>query len=293
MSPVVDMLPVVASAENDVPHQTEKPYSTAKMDAFFNLREEHTARLKENETAERRTLRLSREGQHPTVSARVFEWTPNGDGEFVHEEILTKPRRKAVLDDYRGKQRRYNAVLNEWHVCVLWESFDDSDDEDDYVPPIFEGDYNTPNSSTNMQTHDSDMYSDDIWKPNQVCELGNREALQLQTEILQVAALYFGYTERQHKKICRDFGLIWDQVAPVREALEYPAVAAVIDFFKRLAGDGNLSSDEWDLSDKNQQPVRHSPRFKFFRPVFPKRTGETKEDHPLYMLDLGSQARAP
>jgi hypothetical protein len=305
-SPSLPVLPVVASADNDRLHsyQIEKLRSTVQMDAFFKLREERTARLIQNETSEQRALRLSRQKQHPTVNSRVFEWTPNAAGEFVSEEILTKPRRKEVLNDYRGQQRRYNAVLNEWHVCVLWDHFDDSDD-DDYFPPIFEGDDVPPDSSTIMQTYGHDTYSDDVWIPNQG-ELENRQALQLQTEILEVATLYFGYTarvplpqvasqtEQEQKKFCRDFGLIWDQVVPLKEALDYPAIAAVMDFFKRLAGKGALSPEEWDLSDDNQQPVHRLPRFRLFRPVFPEQTEKTKGSvQTLYMLDLGSKATAP
>jgi hypothetical protein len=294
----------------DDSHRNERHISTVQMDAFFKLREERTARLQESETAQLRALRLSREKQPPTVNTRVFEWTPNGAGEFVFEEIVTKPRRREVLNDYRGKQRRYNAFLNEWHVCVLWDSFDDSDDDDDFIPPIFEGDDVPPNSPTNAQTYDTLV--DDVWTPGQgeQSEHGNRRALQLQEEILHVATLYFGYTARvplpnfktpilqtngQQKKFCRDFGLIWNQVEPVLEVLEYPAVAAVIDFFVRLASNGNMSPDEWDLSDKNQQFIRQSPRFKHFRPVFSARTakdssGKESPPYTLYMLELGSQA---
>jgi hypothetical protein len=290
---------------------SDPPTSTVQMDAFFKIQEERTARLIAKETPEQHALRLSREKQPPTISARVFEWTPDRNGEFIREEIMTKPRRRELLDDYRGQQRRYNAVLNEWHLCVLWDHFDDSDDEDDYFPPLFEGVDDPPDSPIGVHSYCNDALLDDVWTPALRTQ-ENFLALQLQEEILHVASLYFGYTalvplpdlktpilknDQQQKKFCREFGLIWDKVEPIREVLEYPAVAAVIDFYQRLATNDDILPDEWDLSDKNQQSLLHSPRFKLFRPVFSTQTtkdnGKESPLYTLYMLELGSKATAP
>ena len=154
------------SMDNNQPEQVPAP--TARMDAFFKIRDERTARLKDNETPQQRALRISRENQHPTVNARVFEWTPNELGEFVSEEILSKWCHKEVLEDYRGNQRRYNAILNEWHLCVLLDSFGDSNDEEDvdYVPPHFYEDDTSPNSPA-ISYGDNNRFDDDIWIPQQ------------------------------------------------------------------------------------------------------------------------------
>lgn len=286
-------------------------FSTFQMDTFFKLREERTAQLKENETSQQRNLRLSREGQPPTANARVFEWIPNGDGEFVHEEIIGKQRRREILEDYRGNQRRYNAVLNEWHLCVIWEQFEDSDNEDDdYFPSLYEGP--PPESPKQMDPFANNSILDDVWTQGQD-ELGPGRAHQLQLEIIHVATLYFGYTPRiplpvfatpiletdaKRKRFCHEFGLIWDQVVPVQEVLDYPATLAVIDFYHRLARNAKMLPDEWDLFQENHQSVVHSPRFKLFQPVF---STQTKKDSngrelpplTLYMLELGSAAIAP
>lgn len=255
------------------------PYKTFQMDTFFKLREEHTARLKENETLQQRNLRLSREAQPPTANARVFEWTTNGDGEFVHEEIIGKKRRREILEDYRGNQRRYNAVLNEWHLCVIWEKFEDSDDEDEddnYFHSFYEGP--PPESPNEMDPFANNSILDDVWTQG-LDELGPGRARQLQLEIIHVTTLYLGYTPRiplpvfatpiletnaKRKKFCREFGLIWDQVVPVQEVLDYPATLAVIDFYNRLAKNAKMLPDEWDLFQENHQSVLHSPRFKLF-----------------------------
>jgi hypothetical protein len=104
--------------------------------------------------------------------------------------------------------------------------------------------------------------------------------------------------EQQRKKFCREFGLIWDQVASVQEVLDYPAIVAVIDFYQRLARNVNMLPDEWDLHQENQRSVVHFPRFKLFRPVF---SMQMKKDScgiespllTLYMLELGSTAVTP
>jgi len=157
------------------------PFSTVQMDAFFKLWDERTARLKENETVQQRACRLSRESQPPKVNTRVFEWTPNKDGEFVCEEIKIKQHRREIFEDYRGNQRRYNAVLNEWHLCVVWDHFKDKEDDDDdgdYVPIVFYGDNDPPpNSPANMHPYDNDNLIDDVWIPKE--QEGSRKALQL------------------------------------------------------------------------------------------------------------------
>jgi len=307
-----DTSPAVNNDDNlPVVNADDPPISTVKMDAFFKLREEQTARLMARETPKQYADRHSREGQHPTVNTRVFEWTANGDGEFVREEIMTKPRRREVLGEYRGKQRRYNAVLNEWHLCELWDHFEDLDeDSDDYFPFSFEGVDDPPNSPTNMRSYGDNSLLDDVWTPEQGTS-ENRQALQLQEEILHVATLYFGYTplvalpkvdmlktEQERKAFCRCFGLIWKQVEPIQEVFTFPAVAAVIDFFRRLANNANMLHDEWDLLDKNQQSILRSPRFGLFRPVISTLVKEdrSKKEIPLYtfyMLELGPKATAP
>jgi hypothetical protein len=307
VAPVDD--PITSTADDALTSTVDDPpTSTVKMDAFLKLREERTARLIAQETPEHRALRRSRENQPPTVNARVFEWTPNANGEFVREEIMTKPRRREVLNEYKGNQRQYNAVLNEWHLCILWEHFEESDDEDEYFPYIFEGVEDPPDRPTNVCSYGHDALSDDVWIPALRTQ-ENRLALRLQEEILHVAFLYFGYTalvplrdlktpilkdEQQQKKFCREFGLIWDQVAPVREVLEYPAVAAVIDFYQRLAKNDKISPDEWDLYDENRQSLLRSPRFKLFRRVSSKQkesvNGKELPPYTLYMLELGSKA---
>jgi hypothetical protein len=167
-------------------------FSTVQMDNFFKLREERTARLKESETTQQRMMRLSREGQPSTVDARVFEWTPNSDGEFVCEEIKTKKGRREILEDYHGNQRRYNAILNEWHLCELWDRFDDEDDEDDYFPP---GIGNPPVSPESHSFANRTILDDDVWSGGHV-EQGTDYASRLRQEIVHVATLYFGYTPR-------------------------------------------------------------------------------------------------
>jgi hypothetical protein len=179
----------------------------------------------------------------------------------------------------------------------------DSDDDDDYFPPLFSREDSRPKSPTNPHPYGNfaSPVDDDVWIP-ETPEQG--KALRLQDEIIHVATLYFGYTarvplpdgrllgtEQERKDFCRSFGLIWHQVAAVQEIFQYPAVAAIVDFFDRLAQGSDLSPDEWDLSDKNQQSVSQSPLFKHFRPVFSAKTqkndsGKEMPLYTLYMLDL-------
>jgi hypothetical protein len=303
--------PIVASVDDD-PYRRETHFSTAKMDAFLKLRDERTARLKEQQTPQQRALRLSREAQPPTLKTRVFEWTADGEGEFVCEELKTKALRRQALEHYTGDQLRYNAVLNEWHVCEVWGDFGSDLDDDFFCPTFEDDDPQVPFSPSRMQSHGDDNLADDVWTPTRTdleqTEPENRRALQLEQEIIQVATTYFGYTpcvplpavkllegEQQRKRFCRSFGLIWKQVEPLQYVFTHPAVAAAVDFFQRLAKNDAILPDEWDLDKANQQSVVHYPRFKFFRPVLSTSpAGKHSSANPiLYMLDLGLKNIAP
>ena len=281
------------------------------MDEFFRTRDERIARILEHETPTQRTTRLSRKAQPPTESARVFEWTQSGSGEYTYEEIL-KTRRQGTLDYYSEEQSRYDPVLNEWHCCELWGDFSDEDDGFPYFP-VFEGD-NRPAEdavappTSNLPIDDSPVEEFLLPNPDDARQQQplNIRLYRLQGEILTVARLYFGYTpqippvpdvpvvtdEKRHKSFCRSFGLIWDQVKSVDEVFAIQPVAAAIDFFIRLAKNSPLLADEWDLILDNPFSVSRSPRFTQFRPLQTKSGLQTKEV-TTYMLDLGTKSTAP
>jgi hypothetical protein len=292
------------------------PISMVQMDTFFRLRDARIARLLERETPQQRSARLSREAQPPTKNARVFEWRNNGSGEYVSEEVCKKDR-QSTLDFYSGDQSRYNAVLNEWHVCELWGEYPD---DDDYFP-TYEGDDRSADDAvapTSSDLHFDEAPVEDLLLPAPAPSEGdvpkhvNRRALQLEGEILTIASLYLGYTpcvplptvdtlndEKKRKSFCRCFGLIWNQVQTAQEAFAFPSVAAVIDFFYRLASNSNIQANEWDLVKDNPHPIVLSPRFQQFRPIYSTIKARDERGMPqtkrlvLYMLDLGPTSSAP
>ena len=107
---------IVPASEPQCPRQT---HSTAKMDEFFRLRSERNARILATGSPEKCQLRLSREKQPPTTSARVFEWIKNWEGEYICEEVSRKDR-SDVLGSYISDVTRYDAFMNEWHICKVW-----------------------------------------------------------------------------------------------------------------------------------------------------------------------------
>ena len=289
------------------------------MDEFFALRAVRIARLLERETPRQRSTRLSRTAQPPMISARVFEWTESPSGQYIEEEI-PKRLREEILDYYSSEQSRYDPVLNEWHCCALWGEYDSDYDQDDFnfLYSTFEGDDRPVEEAVappnpNLPFDDSPV--EDLLLPNPDDALQQQprdiRLLGLQNEILTVAHLYFGYTaqiplthaailmdEKQRKSFCCSFGLIWDQIKPIKEVFTYPSVAAAIDFFLRLAKNSVVKDDEWDLSNNNLSSVSMSPRFRQFCPLqttisFKDGSGLQSKDVTIYMLDLGSQFAAP
>lgn len=303
-----------------LPHvQVHTPVRTTHMDEFFALRAERIARILERETPQQRSTRLSRTAQPPTKNARVFEWTESPSGQYTEEEI-TKRLREEILDYYSNEQCRYDPVLNEWHCCALWGEYDSDHEQDDFnfLYSTFEGDDRPVEEAVappnpNLSFDDSPVEDLLLQNSDDALQQQSRDIrlLGLQNEILTVARLYFGYTaqiplpnaamltdEKERKSFCRSFGLIWDQVKPIEEVFTFPAVAAAIDFFVRLAKNLVLKDDEWDLSNNNLSSVSMSPRFRQFRPLqttisFKDGSGLQSKEVTIYMLDLGSQSTAP
>ncbi|KAF9528671.1 hypothetical protein CPB83DRAFT_732896, partial [Crepidotus variabilis] len=98
---------------------TSEPPNTVEMERFFELRKERNIRIIAKESPKDQQRRLSREKQPPTISARVFEWTPNALGEYECDEI-DKRERADALGERDEDECRYDAVQNEWHICALW-----------------------------------------------------------------------------------------------------------------------------------------------------------------------------
>ena len=304
--------------------RTRQPPSTAKMEEFFRLRAERNARTLARETPGQRIVRLSREKNPPTVSARVFEWIVCQDDEYICEEVSRKDRGD-VLGSYTNDETRYDAFANEWHICKLWgdhiqddgsgdESSDESGDEsDDYDPSFGWNESQTAESNVgNLRPADEDLLQGDAWVvTSQQAEQRITLADKLEGEILNVAELYFGYTpciplpqvtplqdERARKSFCRSFGLVWaGKVESIQDVFERPAVSGVTDFFRRLAQRNSIiSKDEWDLLPGNRQAVKLTSRFPKFHIVFSEhdnKQGGGKALTKYYMLDLASQRTAP
>ena len=308
---------IAPASEPQCPRQT---HSTAKMDEFFRLRSERNNRILARESPEKRQQRLSREKQPPTTSARVFEWIVNREGEYVCEEVSRKDR-SDVLGSYTNDVMRYDAFMNEWHICKVWgdrpESQDDEDDDDLELYSIGwnEGEGQVAAGHVgNIRPAYEDLIQGDAWVPPKQDEQQNITlADKLEGEILNVAELYFGYTpriplpqvaplpdEQARKSFCRSFGLIWAGVVDkLQEVFQRPAVAAVTDFFRRLAQRSSiLHKDEWDLFSDNRQSVKTSPRLSKFRIVFSEQEEQRGGEKVIiktkyYMLNLDSQRTVP
>jgi hypothetical protein len=107
--------------------------------SFFARRQDANGQKAQHEAPQQKQSRLQREVHAAAQAvpgrkgARVYTWE-DVDG-FRVRRAVARARYESIWDDYRTKQRRYDAFRDEWDLCSEFDPSDapiDSDDEFDF-----------------------------------------------------------------------------------------------------------------------------------------------------------------
>ena len=171
--------------------ENNRKRSIKKMEDFFKARALRNERKLASETSEGRQKRLQREQRPPRVSAVLYLWKDNGDGEY-ERFLIDRKDRDDMFEDYSDEQMRYDSFQNEWNVCELWgESVPDFDnttgaefypgDDRESLPDLVLE--NIAPAIEDGHPIACRLSSDDSTIPE-----------RFETEVLNVLSVYFGYT---------------------------------------------------------------------------------------------------
>lgn len=210
--------------------------------AFFSRRKESNKRSIAKESTVERQRRTQREeharkSRVPSKTCFVFVWEDNG-GHFIRQRV----HRGEVEDlwaDYPSSQRRYDAIRNEWDVCVLFENDpafgkpydpreDDEDDDDydhvDWHPTVSQNATMAsvlPAAATNpLQAHDAEADLSENQVPEGVdlgpdVEEGDlpqaRDIASCSNDLMKTVVSRFGKAPQKHDPVYESIGQnVWD-----------------------------------------------------------------------------------
>jgi len=122
-SPVTSSLPPAASSS--------RPKSQTWVE-FLTRRQKRYEERVQKETPQQKQVRLSRLLNPPKISAKVFEWVVNDDGDLFREAV-PKKMREDVLSDYPPHQVYYDPIENEYDCCEEYDSGAPGESSNDYV----------------------------------------------------------------------------------------------------------------------------------------------------------------
>jgi len=171
--------------------ENNRKRSIKKMEDFFKARALRNERKLALETSEGRQKRLQHEQRPPRVSAALYLWKDNGDGEY-ERFLIDRKDRDDMFEDYSDEQMRYDSFQNKWNVCELWgESVPDFDNTTG--AEFYPGD--DRESLPDLVLENIAPAIED-GHPIACCLSGDDSTIpeRFETEVLDVLSVYFGYT---------------------------------------------------------------------------------------------------
>ncbi|KAF8801731.1 hypothetical protein BYT27DRAFT_7261643 [Phlegmacium glaucopus] len=252
---------------------------------FILRRKEHYEERVKKETPQEQQVRLARLHNPPKVSAKMFEWTADDNGNLCRE-VVPKKMREDILGSYRACQIYYDPIENEYNCCEEYNSGAPGEPIDDYIDDCLSWDGD--NVSINQVEDDRilparmpspEVEIDNSWNP----PLAPNPHLSdnFIAEVHRILYLYFGYTpvilcltfdnpvlktDIERRRFVRFLGIGWGGLPMA--AFETAQISAAAAFVDRLHTKGtSISADEWDLSRENRQSIFFSVHLKAVRCV--------------------------
>ena len=255
---------------------------------FISRRKERYEEAVKRETPQQQQVRLSRLRNPPKVSAKVFEWVEDENGD-LYRQATSKKMREDNLGNYPARQIHYDPIENEYDCCREYDSgafgepFDDDIDDylcwdDDDVGIIQVDD----DKIVSARVPSPDVEIDDSWNLPSMTEAPHPlSSDNFIAEVHRILYLYFGYTpvvptltfddpilktEADRQRFIRFLGISCRDL-PV-SAYETAQISAAATFVHHLHTKGSsISTDEWDLRRENRQSIFFSARLKAIRCV--------------------------
>ena len=280
-------LPPSPIVSHPLPAVSTKPKS-AWVD-FLTRRQKRYEERVQKETPQQQQIRLQRLRNPPKVSAKVFEWVANENGNLVREAV-PKKMREDVLGNYPDRQIYYDPIENEYDCCEEYDSgapgepFDDNDS--DYVGDNSWGDNDvdvgrlSDDRVLSARAPSPDIEIEDNWGSSMTA-VDSMSPENFTAEVHRILFLYFGYTptipvpqfqnpvlklESDMQRFVRFLGMTWDDL-PL-PAFETDQISAAATFVNQLTTKGSsISADIWDLRRENRQSIYFSARLKAVRSV--------------------------
>jgi hypothetical protein len=252
---------------------------------FLTRRQKRYDERVQKETPQQRQVRLGRLHNPPKISAKVFEWVENDNGDLFREAV-SKKMREDVLADYPARQIYYDPIENEYDCCREYDSGapgEASNDYDNADDTISWGDSDVGEGQLGddrvlvPRAPSPGVEIDDNWDTPMAPDPMSPD--NFTAEVHHILDLYFGYTpiipipqftepvlrsEADMRRFVRFLGIPW-------KGLPLPAfgtdqISAAATFIRQLYTKGSsLSVDVWDVSRENRHSVFFSARLKAVR----------------------------
>jgi hypothetical protein len=243
---------------------------------FILQRKQHYEERIKKETPQQQQVRLARLRNPPKISAKVFEWTEDDNGNLFRQAV-SKKMRKDILDSYRVCQIHYDPIENEYDCCVEYDSgapggpLDDDDDDDDFFWSGNDVDMDQADNNRILSTRvpSPDVEINDSWNLQSTEAPDPKSPDNFIAEVHRILFLHFGYTplipvptfrnpilktESDRRRFVRFLGIGWQN--HLNPAFETSQISAAATFVERIRTKGSsIPADEWDLSRENRQSI--------------------------------------
>jgi len=264
--------------------------------AFFAKREVLNGKRLVWEKEVDKQIRLRREKQPPTASAKVFEWLKNSRG--VYERIaIAKDDRTDTLAEYGKNQKRYDSFFNEWDCIEEMGEMDAEELENmqwDDEPILYDSSSEVPlsNPSAGSSLYEPPPPTPAVQKSSRWLSTkeelpeGPQKPSEFASELYEhcgfVTPLQVSHPQppgpggREGNRLSRALGLTETD----EEYWSSSKSSAARNFVQAIQHSGDMPDAEiWDLARGNRLSLGMSKRLKYIRRI-----------GPLFVFDFGHHA---
>jgi hypothetical protein len=265
---------------------SSRPKSAIWME-FLTRRQKRYEERVQKETPQQKQVRLGRLANPPKLSAKVFEWVVNDDGDFVRQAVPRKMR-EDVLGDYPPSQVYYDPIENEYDCCEEYDSgapgeasndYDDDGDDaiswgaDDVGVGQLSDDRVLSARAPSPEIEIADDWHSSLIAPDPL------SPENFIAEVHRILYMYYGYTpiipvpsfqnpviklENERRRFVRFLGIPYLSLPPA--AFETDQISAAATFIRLLCTKGSsIPVDVSDVYRDNRQSIFFSARLKAVR----------------------------
>ncbi|KDR73904.1 hypothetical protein GALMADRAFT_141674 [Galerina marginata CBS 339.88] len=310
---------------DEAPEPSQEQNHLPSWHEWLEEREKENAQIERVESKQRRNEQLARQKTLTTKTARVFEWKPNDHGVLVRTKV-SSTLNDDTLERYERGHVRYDAFRHEWDCCEEmgeaggYTDDDDYSDDDDHMAG---GDTFTAvgmgqtdeegmleNKNTSWAHRGNSLRIDNNGILHNPGKTSDEEQVDsdwdLEGYILDILRQRYGYTGliplpncpsfdvKAQNKFMKFIGLQWKKC--YADTFNKPAIQAAYDFTLRLASNGVIADDEWDIARLHRESVQLLPRFSCIRLLtvnLGKDSSGNDKVKTWYMFDLGEKRTKP